>query len=44
MSMAYRVGEFIPGDRAEMVESTLPLELLLLFWNPKDAVVSRGTQ
>ena len=44
LSMAYRVGEFIPGDRAEMGESTLPLELFLSSWNSKDAGVSRGTQ
>ena len=42
--MSYRVGEFVPGDRAEMGESTLPLELFLSCWNPKDAGVSRGTK
>ena len=42
--MTYRVGEFIPSDRAEIGESTLPLELFLSCWNPKDAGVSRGTQ
>ena len=44
LSMTYRVGEFVPSDSAEMGESTLPLELFLLCWNPKDAGVSRGTQ
>ena len=42
--MVYRVGEFIPSDRAEMGKSTLSLELSLLFWNPKDADISRGKQ
>ena len=42
--MTYRVVEFIPSDRAEMGESTLPLELFLSCRNPKDAGVSRGTQ
>ena len=42
--MKYRVGEFVLSDRAEMGESTLPLELFLLCSNPKDAGVSRGTQ
>ena len=27
--MTYRVGEFVPSDKAEMGESTLPLELFL---------------
>ena len=44
LSMTYRVGEFVPSDRAEMGESTLPLELFLSCWNPKNAGVSRGTQ
>ena len=44
LSMTYRVGEFVPSDRAEMEESTLPLEFFLSCWNPKDAGVSRGTQ
>ena len=43
-SMTYKVGKFVPSDRAEMGESTLPLELLLSWRNPKDAGVSRGTQ
>ena len=34
----------VPSDRAEMGESTLPLELFLSCWNPKDAGVNRGTQ
>ena len=43
--MTYTVGEFVPSDRAEMGESTLPLELFLSCWNPKKiAGVSRGTQ
>ena len=42
--MTYRVGEFVPSVRAEMGESTLPLELFLSCWNPKDAGISRGTQ
>ena len=42
--MTYRVGEFVPSDRAEMGESMLPLELLVLCWNPKEAGVSRGMQ
>ena len=42
--MTNRVGEFVPSDRAEMGESTLPLELFLSSWNPKDVGVSRGTQ
>ena len=41
--MTYRVGEFVPSDRAEMGESTLPLELFLSSWNPKDVGVGRGT-
>ena len=44
LSMTYRVGEFVPSDRAEMGESTPPLKLFLSCWNPKDAGVSRGTQ
>ena len=44
LSMTYRVGEFVSSDRAEMGESTLPLDLFLSCWNPKDAGVSRGTQ
>ena len=40
--MACRVGEFIPSDRAEMGESTLPLELFLSCWKSKDEGVSRG--
>ena len=39
--MTYRVGEFVPSDRAKMGESTLPLEHFLSSWNPKDAGVSR---
>ena len=42
--MTYRVGEFVPSDRAEMGEGTLPLEPFLSCWNPKDGGVSRGTQ
>ena len=34
----------VPSDRAEMGESTLPLELFLSCWNPKNADVSRGKQ
>ena len=40
--MTYRVGDFVPSDRAEMGEDTLPFELFLLCWNPKDADVSGG--
>ena len=29
LSMTYRVGVFVPSDRAKMEESTLPLELFL---------------
>ena len=43
LSMAYRVAEFIPSDRAEMGESMLPLELFLSCWNLKDVGVGRGT-
>ena len=38
--MTYRVGEFVPSDRAEMGGSMLPLELFLSCWNPKDVGVS----
>ena len=44
MSMAYRVGEFVPSDRDKIRESPLPLELFLSFWNSKDVGFSRGTQ
>ena len=44
LSKTYRVGEFVPSDRDEMGESTLPMELFLSCSNPKDAGVSRGTQ
>ena len=40
----YRVGEFVPSDRAKMGESMLPFELFLSCWNLKDVGVSRGTQ
>ena len=43
-SIAYRVWEFIPCDKAQIGTSALPLELFLSFWNPKSAGVSRGTQ
>ena len=33
--MTYREGEFVPSDRAEMGESTLPFELFLSCWNLK---------
>ena len=33
--MPYRVGEYVPRDRAEMGESTLPLELFRSFLNLK---------
>ena len=41
--MTYSVGEFVPSDKAEMGESTLPLELFFFFSfrNPKDAGVNR---
>ena len=42
--MTFRVREFVPSDRAEMGESTLPVEFFLSCWNPKDAGVSRGTK
>ena len=44
MSLAYRVEESIASDKAEMGESTLPLELFFFFFsfrNPKDAGVNR---
>ena len=44
LSMTFTVGMFVSSDRAEMGESTLPLELFLSCWNPKDVDVSRGTQ
>ena len=43
-SIAYRVWEFIPCDRAQMGKSALPLEVFLLFWNPKCVGISRGMQ
>ena len=43
-SIAYRVGEFTPCDRAQMGKGVLPLELFLSFWNPKSANASRRTQ
>ena len=34
-SIAYRVGEFIPLDRALIRKSALPLKLFLSSWNKK---------
>ena len=42
-SIAYRVWEFIPCDRARVGKIALPLELFLSFWNPKGEGISRGT-